>query len=383
MPGFRALLAVFVVGLLAFEAGAQTPADENDPHPHHGEELLVLDPPADYLQHLPDLGLEILDVTDLPGIGSKLYHLRILDGAHPFEARDKHETKFANVLVDAHHHFEHHKAKIDKGYTPRAATNWQKAPSSCGKGLRIGIVDNMLDQKHPAFKGVKIKHRSFHLKARNWRGPVTEPPSPRLLWDAWHLPGAEIVHANVFHRGKKGKAVGSAKSILRAIDWMIHQKVSVINFSIGGGKNKLVAKAIDHAAELGTIMVASSGNRGPFSKKKSYPGAYKPVIAVTAVDRFERSAKFAKALNYIDFAAPGIGIWTAVPGGGKAMSGTSFAVPFHDGLGRGGSKKARPQDNGCRTGLFPQTYEGPRQAWPRPLYGLEDPAAAPALLIKV
>ena len=74
-------------------------------------------------------------------------------------------------------------------------------------------------------------------------------------------------------------------------------------------------------------MVASSGNRGPFSKKKSYPGAYKPVIAVTAVDRFERSAKFATALNYIDFAAPGVGIWTAVPGGGKAMSGTSFAAP--------------------------------------------------------
>ena len=74
-------------------------------------------------------------------------------------------------------------------------------------------------------------------------------------------------------------------------------------------------------------MVASSGNRGPFSKKKSYPGAYKPVIAVTSVDRFERSAKFATALNYTDFAAPGVGIWTAVPGGGKAMSGTSFAVP--------------------------------------------------------
>ena len=332
MPGFCALIAVFVVGLLAFEAGAQTPADENDPHPHHGEELLVLDPPADYLQHLPDLGLEILDVTDLPGIGSKLYHLRILDGAHPFEARDKHETKFANVLVDAHHHFEHRKAKIDKGYTPRAATNWQKAPSSCGKGLRIGIVDNMLDQKHPAFKGVKIKHRSFHLKgqklARTSHG--TAVTSIIVGCGGWHglLPGAEIVHANVFHRGKKGKAVGSAKSIVRAIDWMIHQKVSVINFSIGGGKNKLVAKAIDHAAELGTIMVASSGNRGPFSKKKSYPGAYKPVIAVTAVDRFERSAKFAKALNYIDFAAPGIGIWTAVPGDGKAMSGTSFAAPF-------------------------------------------------------
>ncbi len=164
---------------------------------------------------------------------------------------------------------------------------------------------------------------------------------------------------------------------------MIHQKVSVINFIIGGGKNKLVAKAIDHAAELGTIMVAPSGNRGPFSKKKSYPGAYKPVIAVTAVDRFERSAKFATALNYINFAAPGVGIWTAVPGGGKAMSGTSLAAPVVTAYAAAAQKKARPQDIGRRTGLFSQTYEGPRQARSRPLYGLGDPSAAPALLIKV
>ena len=116
--GFRALLAVVVLGLLVFEGGAQTPADENDP-------------PAVYFQHPPELGLEILDVTDLPGIGSKLYHLRISGRAHPFEARDKHETKFANVLVDAHHHFENHKAKIEKEYTPQAATNWQKAPRGC------------------------------------------------------------------------------------------------------------------------------------------------------------------------------------------------------------------------------------------------------------
>ncbi len=141
------------------------------------------------------------------------------------------------------------------------------------------------------------------------------------------LPGAEIYHANVFHRGKKGKAVGSSKSIVQAIDWMIHQKVPIVNFSIGGGRNKLIEKAIAHASATGMILVASSGNRGPFSKKKSYPGAYDQVIAVTAVDRFERSARFATAGDYIDFAAPGVDIWTAVPGGGKAMSGTSFAAP--------------------------------------------------------
>ncbi len=141
------------------------------------------------------------------------------------------------------------------------------------------------------------------------------------------MPGVEIVAANVFHRGRKGKSKGSAKSIVRAIDWMIHKKVRTVNFSIGGGPNALISKAIEHASARGMILVASSGNRGPFSKKKSYPGAYPPVIAVTAVDRSGRSARFATAGDYIDFAAPGVRIWTAVPGGGRAMSGTSFAAP--------------------------------------------------------
>jgi subtilisin family serine protease len=308
------------------------PTDTADaPHPHDDDELLVLDPPADYVRHLPDLGLEVIDVTDLPGIGSKLYHLRILDGAHPHHARGKHDERFADVLVDVHHHFQHHAAKADKSYTPRAAAQWTAASAACGNGLRIGIVDNLVDTTHPAFAGAKIVHRSFHLKgeqlARTSHGTaVTAIVAGSSQWHGL-LPGAEIYHANVFHRGKKGKAVGSSKSIVQAIDWMIHQKVPIVNFSIGGGRNKLIEKAIAHASATGMILVASSGNRGPFSKKKIYPGAYDQVIAVTAVDRFERSARFATAGDYIDFAAPGVGLWTAVPGGGKAMSGTSFAAP--------------------------------------------------------
>jgi subtilisin family serine protease len=136
---------------------------------------------------------------------------------------------------------------------------------------------------------MKITHRSFHLKrqklARTSHGTaVTAIIASRSGWHGL-LPGAEIFHADVFHRNKKGKAVGSSKSIVRAIDWMIHQKVPVVNFCIGGGRNKLIEKYVEHASAAGMILIASSGNRGPFSKKKSYPGAYGPVIAVTAVDR--------------------------------------------------------------------------------------------------
>ncbi|MEK9723912.1 MAG: S8 family serine peptidase, partial [Rhodospirillaceae bacterium] len=116
-----------------------------------------------------------------------------------------------------------------------------------------------------------------------------------------------------------------AKAILQAVDWLIGEKVSIINMSIGGGANALIAKAVSHATAKGIIVIASAGNYGPFAKKKNYPG---DVIAITAVDRFERNARFASTGDYIEFAAPGVDIWTAVPGGGKAMSGTSFAAPI-------------------------------------------------------
>ena len=83
-------------------ACSSLPPKGGDEHnPHDEEELLVLDPPADYLRHLPDLGLEVIDVTHVPGIGGQFYHLRIKDGAHPFHAGDKHEKKFGDVAWTA------------------------------------------------------------------------------------------------------------------------------------------------------------------------------------------------------------------------------------------------------------------------------------------
>jgi subtilisin family serine protease len=339
MKNIRAVDVCAVLLLSILIVGCETASPPSSPiteapHPLDSDELLVLDPPVDYLRHLPDLGLEIIDVTDLPGMGSKIYHLRILDGSHPHSSRKQHSERFPDVVVDAHHHFEHHarkKKKIDKTYTARKATKWTSEKATCAKGMRVGVIDGVVDVKHKAFKGTKITYRSFHLKseklANSGHGTaVTSIITGRGTWGGL-LPGVEIVAANVFHRGGNGKPVGSAKSIVRAIDWMIHQKVPIINLSLGGGPNALISKAIDHAAAKGVILIASSGNGGPFSKKKSYPGAYPAVIAITAVDRYQRNARFATSGKYIDFAAPGVDIWTAVPGGGKPMSGTSFAAP--------------------------------------------------------
>ncbi|MFP6712328.1 MAG: S8 family serine peptidase [Rhodospirillales bacterium] len=222
--------------------------------------------------------------------------------------------------------------KADRSYTSRRAANWNKASLKCGQGIRLGMIDGSVDTKHPTFKGSNLKYRSFHLKGQTAGAIRHGTAVANVMIGNWRwgglLPKANLFAANVFHKRKKGKSRASTKSVLLAINWLTKLRVDVINFSIGGSYNSLIAHAIEKAHKSGIILIASAGNSEPFTKKKSYPAAYKQAVAIAASDRFNRTAKFSSAGSYVEFTAPGVRIWTAVPGGGRAMSGTSFSAPI-------------------------------------------------------
>jgi subtilisin family serine protease len=80
-------------------------------------------------------------------------------------------------------------------------------------------------------------------------------------------------------------------------------------------------------SKKGIVFVAAAGNEGP-TAAPSYPAAYPQVIAATAVTKDLRNYRYANCGDHIDVAAPGVNIWTAMPGGRAAChSGTSFAAP--------------------------------------------------------
>jgi subtilisin family serine protease len=84
-------------------------------------------------------------------------------------------------------------------------------------------------------------------------------------------------------------------------------------------------KEVDEAQ---AAIVAAAGNGG-VGARPYYPAAYEDVLAVTAISGKKRKVyKSANRGSYIDFAAPGVKVYAAVPGGGQNMSGTSFASPF-------------------------------------------------------
>ena len=142
------------------------------------------------------------------------------------------------------------------------------------------------------------------------------------------IPQARFFVADVFSQDAAGSPIAESLSLLKALDWMDAFGVKIINLSLTGPKDPLIQEAIVRLSKKGILFIAAAGNNGP-TAPPSYPAAYKPVIAVTAVNKELRSYRHANRGAFIDIAAPGVKIWTAAPGKNEGYrSGTSFAVPF-------------------------------------------------------
>ena len=89
------------------------------------------------------------------------------------------------------------------------------------------------------------------------------------------------------------------------------------------------------------VLVAAAGNDAS-DQVKQYPaalGAY-GLLSITASNAAKRLAGFSNFGSWVDMAAPGDGITSAVPGGFGTWSGTSMASP----LAAGTAALLRSQD---------------------------------------
>jgi len=125
--------------------------------------------------------------------------------------------------------------------------------------------------------------------------------------------------------------------IYQAVEWAWKAGATVISLSIGGGGySQKMDDLFDRITAAGTIIVAASGNERAGGGQTTYPGRYPAALAVAAVDSNGKFASFSNPGQTVDtlaIAAPGVGIWSAMPGGGyQQMSGTSMATPFVAGV---------------------------------------------------
>lgn len=294
-------------------------------------EILVVDPPKKFVSIIRRLNFTVIEKVELGQLGILVYRLRTPAGMTLADARKVLASAIPNLNTEANHLFEAQAGYKIKKTHPRAAIGWKAATATCGRGIRIGMIDSAVDISHPALKGQRVTFKSFHTKGRG-PGPATHGTAVASIlvgkpqWGGL-LPGAQLFAGNMFEEKRTGKVVGSAIGLLKSIDWLVKEKVHVINLSVAGGDNKVIRLALKKSQAKGINMVAAAGNWGK-KGRPAYPAAYGNVLAITALRGNKSVYSHANQGSYIDFAAPGVKIWTAVPGGGKYQSGTSFASPY-------------------------------------------------------
>ena len=245
--------------------------------------------------------------------------------------------EFPSDIIDANHRYS--LQSKDSAPDPRRygfqLVGWDQQTLNCAnEGQHIGMIDTTIDRSHPSLKGQDIRTQSFlsekipttsseHGTAVATLLIGTSGPSQTGL-----LPKAKLSVAETFRELQPGHVEATTWNIVRGLDWLVKQKVQVINLSLGGPPNGLLTYAINRTLTHNIPIVAAAGNTGPHGRPM-YPAAQEGVIAATALDAGLHSYNFASRGDFIMFSAPGVDIW--VPRGeeqGVFRSGTSFAAPF-------------------------------------------------------
>ena len=297
-------------------------------------EVLVLGETEAVEDQPTSLGFTVIERAPLDYLGLYAIRFKIPRGTSERGAVKILDSSFPGLVTDVNGLFDLAKGPTDNTDFALRMVGWGRVPPTCGRGVRIGMIDTYPDIKHPMLQGQKVIAFNFiaadRKMARSDHGTaiagifVGKPyrGSPGGL-----LPGAQLFAGNIFERRKDGKPRGNLLAFLKAINWLAKSKVGVVNLSIAGSKNRVLTTVASKSIKNGLILVAAAGNAGP-GAKPAYPAAYNQVVSVTALDGRGRVYRHANRGRYIDFAAPGVAIWTASKGGGKLQSGTSFAVPY-------------------------------------------------------
>jgi subtilisin family serine protease len=188
----------------------------------------------------------------------------------------------------------------------------------------VGVIDTGADLSWPAITHSIVRTEGFA------DGGYTSRPHGTLVSEIVARSGARLTVADVFGVDADNRLIAPAAAIASAIDWLVAGGVRVINISIEGPDNFVLAHVIERALAADVAIVAAAGNGGP-GAAPAFPAAHPGVIAVTAVDENGQVYRRANRGDYIAFAARGVHVeseYESATSKSKTVSGTSFAAPI-------------------------------------------------------
>ncbi len=215
-----------------------------------------------------------------------------------------------------------------------AAAAWDVTTGSAG--VSIAILDTGVDQSHPDLKGKIVRNVNFtnsstvddiHGHGTHVAG-IAAASTNNAIGVAGMGYDSTIMNVKVL----SDSGSGYYSWVASGITWAADNGAQVINMSLGGTvSSRVLEDAVNYAWDKGVVVVGAAGNNG--NSTLFYPAAYANCMAVAATDRYDNKPSWSNHGEWVDVAAPGVGIYSTVNGdryGNK--SGTSMASPFVAGL---------------------------------------------------
>ncbi len=285
-------------------------------------------------------GLALVDGWAMPLMGLDCYIMAVPAGRSPEDVARELSHERAVRMAQANHVFTaqgHAEAGADPLLPAQpAATEWRLSALhelATGRGVKVAVIDSMVDVSHPDLAGQVELARNFvanqpaapedhgtgvagiiAARADNGVGIVGVAPRARLL--------ALRACWQVAPRAGAGNTVCDSLSLAQALHFAIDNRVQVVNLSLSGPPDPLMAGLIDIALARGIRVVAAYDRKAP---RGGFPASHAGVIAVAD----ESMARPPRGV----YSAPGRDVPTTRPGGRWfVVDGSSYAAAHVSGL---------------------------------------------------
>lgn len=192
------------------------------------------------------------------------------------------------------------------------ATATATPPVVAAPAQQVGLIDGGVDPADPALAHARIEQHGCAAATPSRHG--TAVAARLVAGDSDTLYAADLWCGDVVG--------GATSNLVDALAWMARERVAVINISLVGPDNPVLARAVQAMIARGHVLVSAVGNDGP-AAPPLFPAAYPGVIGVSGVDAHDRVLPEAGSGEQVDFCASGV-----VGTGRNALRGTSFAAPI-------------------------------------------------------
>jgi thermitase len=212
-------------------------------------------------------------------------------------------------------------------------STWSSQNSS---PVLVAVLDTGIDKDHRELSGRVVAE--IDLSRSDSPGDVYghgTPVAGIIAADAENdlgivglAPGSRLVNIKV--ADDDGRC--QISRLIEGIIWAVDGGAKVINVSIQFSETAPgLEEAVDYAWDNGAVIIAAAGNNGDAAPV--YPASYENCIAVTAIQENGALAPLANHGDWVDVAAPGMDIYTTLPGDSYGYKhGTSFATAYVSGL---------------------------------------------------